>query len=146
MSGLLRKQPAIIFFNGPADTAFANKVGGTRDWRDSDSKLTERPDEPECRKRLACCFCPDCAAEGADLSFGGIGARDGWTTVITRTPVGRAVMADARSKAIKEDRQEKQPGAAAKALKKIRTWSARKSKTAEKNRKSLGKKYPDLQK
>lgn len=103
-------------------------------------------DELEFMKRFACYFCPDYSAEYADLSFGGIGAEDGWTTVITRTPVGRAVMADARSKAIEVSRQEKQPGAATKALKQIRTWSARKSKVAAKNRKSLGKKYPDLQK
>jgi hypothetical protein len=55
-------------------------------------------------------------------------------------------MADARSKAIEISRQDKQPGAASKALKQIRTWSARKSKAAVVNRKSLGKKYPDLQK
>jgi coenzyme F420 hydrogenase subunit beta len=103
-------------------------------------------DELEFMKRFACYFCPDYSAEYADLSFGGISAEKGWTTVITRTPVGRAVMADARSKAIEVDRQEKQPGDAAKALKQIRTWSASKSKAAEKNRKSLGKKYPDLQK
>jgi coenzyme F420 hydrogenase subunit beta len=77
-------------------------------------------DELEFMKRFACYFCPDYSA--------------------------RAVMADARSKAIEVDRQEKQPGDAAKALKQIRTWSASKSKAAEKNRKSLGKKYPDLQK
>ena len=103
-------------------------------------------DELEFMKRFACYFCPDYSAEYADLSFGGIGAAEGWTTVITRTPVGRAVMADARSKAIEVDRQEKQAGAAANALKKIRTWSARKNKTAAANRESLGKKYPDLQK
>ena len=103
-------------------------------------------EELEFMKRFACYFCPDYSAEYADLSFGGIGAEKGWTTVITRTPVGRAVMADARSKAIEVDRQEKKPGAASKALKQIRTWSAKKRDTAATNRKSLGKKFPDLQK
>jgi coenzyme F420 hydrogenase subunit beta len=103
-------------------------------------------EELEFMKRFACYFCPDYSAEYADLSFGGIGAEKGWTTVITRTPVGRAVMADARSKAIEVDRQDKKPGSASKALKQIRTWSAKKRDAAATNRQSLGKKFPDLQK
>jgi len=103
-------------------------------------------DELEFMKRFACYFCPDYSAEYADLSFGGIGAEEGWTTVIARTPVGRALMADARSKAIEINRQEKKPGAASRALKSVRSWSARKRKAASTNRKSLGKKYPGLQK
>ncbi|MEE4265102.1 MAG: Coenzyme F420 hydrogenase/dehydrogenase, beta subunit C-terminal domain, partial [Desulfobacteraceae bacterium] len=82
----------------------------------------------------------------ADLSFGGIGAEEGWTTVIARTPVGRALVADARSKAIEINRQEKKTGVASRALKSVRSWSAKKRDTAATNRKSLGKKYPDLQK
>jgi coenzyme F420 hydrogenase subunit beta len=101
-------------------------------------------DELEFMKRFACYFCPDYSAEYADLSFGGIGAEEGWTTVITRTPIGRAVMADARSKAIEVDRQAKQPKLAARALKNIRTWSAKKRDAAAKNRETLGKKFPDI--
>ena len=103
-------------------------------------------DELEFMKRFACYFCPDYSAEYADLSFGGIGAGEGWTTVITRTPVGRAIMADARSRAIELDQQDKKPTGASQALKQVRSWSANKRKAAEKNRQSLGKKYPDLQK
>lgn len=33
-------------------------------------------------KRYACHYCEDYAAEYADISFGGIGAGEGWTTVI----------------------------------------------------------------
>jgi len=101
-------------------------------------------DELEFMKRFACYFCPDYSAEYADLSFGGIGARAGWTTVVTRTPVGRAVMADARSKAIEMDSQSNQPKRVAGALKSIRTWSAKKSATAAKNRATLGQKYPGV--
>ena len=36
----------------------------------------------------------------ADFSFGCLGAEKSWTTVITRSPVGRAIMADARHKTI----------------------------------------------
>jgi coenzyme F420 hydrogenase subunit beta len=101
-------------------------------------------DELEFMKRFACYFCPDYSAEYADLSFGGIGADEGWTTVITRTPVGRAIMADARSKAIEADHRAKYPQLAGRALKNIRTWSARKRDTAAKNREALGKKFPDI--
>ncbi len=54
-------------------------------------------------KRFACRFCMDYSAEYADISFGGVGAKDGWTTLITRTPLGRAVVADARGKTIETD-------------------------------------------
>jgi len=101
-------------------------------------------DELEFMKRFACYFCPDYSAEYADLSFGGIGAEEGWTTVITRTPVGRAIMADAKSKAIEVEAQEKQTGSAARAMKQVRTWSARKKEAAITNRKTLGEKFPDI--
>ncbi|MCP4690319.1 MAG: coenzyme F420 hydrogenase, partial [Desulfobacterales bacterium] len=44
-------------------------------------------DELEYMKRFACYFCTDYSAELADISFGGLGAPEGWTTVITRTPL-----------------------------------------------------------
>ena len=53
-------------------------------------------DKLEFMKRYACQYCDDYAAEFADLSFGGIGAPEGWTTVVVRSPLGRAIMADAR--------------------------------------------------
>lgn len=51
-------------------------------------------------KRYACHYCPDYSAEFADISFGGVGADTGWTTVITRSPLGRAIFADARNNAL----------------------------------------------
>ncbi|MFA5112479.1 MAG: Coenzyme F420 hydrogenase/dehydrogenase, beta subunit C-terminal domain, partial [Desulfobaccales bacterium] len=53
-------------------------------------------------KRHACNFCSDYAAEFADLSFGGIGAEEGWTTVITRSQVGETLMARAMGKYLEE--------------------------------------------
>lgn len=47
-------------------------------------------------RRHACGFCADYGAEYADISFGGLGSEGGWTTVITRTPLGRAIFADAK--------------------------------------------------
>ena len=102
-------------------------------------------DELEFMKRFACYFCPDYSAEYADVSFGGIGAEDGWTTIITRTPVGRAIVADARSKkAIEDNRRGDFQKLHSQALQKVKGWSAKKRKTALKNRKPLENKYPGL--
>jgi coenzyme F420 hydrogenase subunit beta len=49
-------------------------------------------DELDFIKRHACRYCDDYAAEYADLSFGGIGAEEGWTTVLTRTPLGMKIL------------------------------------------------------
>jgi coenzyme F420 hydrogenase subunit beta len=103
-------------------------------------------EELEFMKRFACYFCPDYSAEYADVSFGGIGADEGWTTVITRTPVGRAIFADARPTAIEENRQKDYSMMTARALKKVHTWSARKKEVAAKNRKVLDRKFPGLKK
>jgi coenzyme F420 hydrogenase subunit beta len=102
-------------------------------------------DELEFMKRFACYFCPDYSAEYADMSFGGIGAAEGWTTVIIRTPVGRAVVADARSKKALEDyRGDDFQKLHKQALHKVKTWSGRKKDTANSNREPLGKKFPGL--
>ncbi len=102
-------------------------------------------DELEFMKRFACYFCPDYSAEYADVSFGGIGATDGWTTVITRTPVGRIIMADARSKqAIEDNRQGDFKKQHSQALKKVKDWSSRKKASAQQGRKTLRRKYPEV--
>jgi coenzyme F420 hydrogenase subunit beta len=103
-------------------------------------------DELEFMKRFACYFCPDYSAEYADISFGGIGSEKGWTTVITRTPVGRAILADAKATAIEEHRPDNFPKLAARVLKKVQTWSARKKDVAAKNRKALNRKFPGIKK
>jgi coenzyme F420 hydrogenase subunit beta len=102
-------------------------------------------DELEFMKRFACYFCPDYSAEYADVSFGGIGAGEGWTTVLTRTPVGRAILADARSrKVIENKRQDNYQILCAQALSKISTWSIKKKNAAIKNRTALGNKFPRI--
>jgi coenzyme F420 hydrogenase subunit beta len=101
-------------------------------------------EELEFMKRFACYFCPDYSAEYADISFGGIGSPEGWTTVITRTPVGRAIFADARPAAIEENRTKDFPKRTARALKMVKTWSTRKKETAAQNRKVLDRKFPGL--
>ena len=100
-------------------------------------------EELEFMKRFACYFCPDYSAEYADIAFGGIGAEEGWTSVITRSPVGRAIFADARPKVIEENRRQDFPKMVAQMLKKVHTWSARKKDAADKNRKLLNTKFPE---
>ncbi|MFH1886803.1 MAG: Coenzyme F420 hydrogenase/dehydrogenase, beta subunit C-terminal domain [Pseudomonadota bacterium] len=53
-------------------------------------------------QRYACQYCDDYSSEYADISFGGVGSADGWTTVITRSPLGRAAFAHARSEGVVE--------------------------------------------
>ncbi len=102
-------------------------------------------DELEFMKRFACYFCPDYSAEYADISFGGIGAGEGWTTVMTRTSAGRTIMAEARSKKSVEDyRRDEFQKRYVRALQKVKTWSNRKKGTAKCNRKPLSRKFPGL--
>jgi len=67
-------------------------------------------EETDFLKRFACRFCTDYAAEYADISFGGVGSEPGWSTVVTRTPLGRAMYADALDTVI-----ETRPGQAGQA-------------------------------
>ena len=94
----------------------------------------------EFMKRYACRYCDDYSAEYADISFGGIGAVEGWTTVIIRSPVGRAVYANAKEEIIEEYRDPDDPHYFRNVLKMILEWSERKKDTAERNRDELVKK------
>ena len=98
----------------------------------------------EFMKRSACNFCADFSAEYADISFGGIGAEQGWTTVIVRSPVGLRIFSDAKFEAIEENRQTCHPLLPVQALNKVRLWSARKKDAALKSRKILSLKSSDL--
>ncbi len=90
-------------------------------------------------KREACRYCSDYAAEYADLSFGGIGAEEGWTTVITRTPKGRAAFLDAVGKALEEYDGEKKAQAAESALDAVLSASSVKRRKARIHRSELGR-------
>jgi coenzyme F420 hydrogenase subunit beta len=98
-------------------------------------------DSLEFMRRHACRYCPDYSSEFADVSFGGIGAEEGWTTVITRSPLGRAAFADAAGAGRLEEYSVKaNPNYASQALAKVRSWSAKKRKDAKKHRKQLAAK------
>ncbi len=89
-------------------------------------------------RRFACQFCTDYAAEFADISFGGIGAAEGWTTVMARTPLGRAALADAKSaRMVEEFNYRDNPSYVTDALNLVRSWSSKKKKKARHNRRGL---------
>ncbi len=88
-------------------------------------------DHLNCMKRYACRYCDDYSAEFADLSFGGIGAPEGWTTVIARTPLGRAVLADTRGTDLEQFNYKEQPRLADLAVAKVMEWSEKKKAQAQ---------------
>jgi coenzyme F420 hydrogenase subunit beta len=81
-------------------------------------------------KRYACQFCEDYAAEYADLSFGGLGAPQGWTTVIARSTLGQEVMDNARRHFIELYSSKEKPSAESLALESVTVWSAKKKAKA----------------
>jgi len=65
-------------------------------------------DELDFIKRHACRYCDDYTAEFADLSFGGIGAEEGWTTVLTRNQLGLDILNNAE-RSVLESYSKHQP-------------------------------------
>jgi coenzyme F420 hydrogenase subunit beta len=96
-------------------------------------------EEMDFMKRYACKYCGDYSAEYADLAFGGIGAPEGWTTVIARTPLGRAALADAKGAGIEERRSEGDETLVTNALGKVRAHSAKKKTAARQKRREMDK-------
>jgi coenzyme F420 hydrogenase subunit beta len=85
-------------------------------------------------KRYACHYCSDYTAEYADLSFGGLGSPEGWTTVITRSPVGRTLIADALGRSIETYSHKRNPLLATDVLAKAKEWSEKKKQSAKQHR------------
>ncbi len=98
-------------------------------------------EELETIRRYACQYCLDYSAEFADIAFGGIGADEGWTTVVTRTPLGRAALADAKTSDVLESvPYEDNPTCIRTAQDAVLTWSRQKRKSASEARRALGSK------
>jgi len=88
----------------------------------------------EFMKRYACRYCEDFSGEFADISCGGLGAMEGWTTVLLRTPLGRALFTDAGEENLEIVGRTKNRQVTMGALKKVRSISDRKKKMASENR------------
>jgi len=94
----------------------------------------------EAIKRYACRYCADYTAEFSDISFGGLGAEKGWTSVLIRTPLGRAVLADARNAMnLEQFKPEDDTQYASHALQEARSASSAKRKNARYERRELHK-------
>jgi len=95
-------------------------------------------------RRFACQYCDDYSAEFADISFGGIAAEEGWTTVVARTPLGRAAFVHARAEGDLEIHPKgKDPRFVSGIIEKVGQWSMKKRKQSEENRNTLNKKPAD---
>jgi coenzyme F420 hydrogenase subunit beta len=81
-------------------------------------------------KRHACQYCEDYAAEYADLSFGGLGAPEGWTTVLVRTPQGREVMSRAMGRVLEVSQYRERLSPAMPLMSHVAEWSDRKKAAA----------------
>ena len=81
-------------------------------------------------KREACNFCGDFSAEYADISFGGLGAENGWTTAIVRSSAGKEIFDLARDKVLESYPFDKNPKTIAQAEEKILSHSERKKEKA----------------
>ena len=94
-------------------------------------------DKLDFAKREACRFCDDFSAEYTDISFGGLGAEHGWTTVVTRSVIGRAAFADARENCLEIQSIDDNPGRDARVIARIMESSMQKKVKAVSNRKQL---------
>lgn len=94
-------------------------------------------DDIDAMKRYACRHCADFSAEFADISCGGIGAREGWTTVVIRTPLGRAVVAHVAEESLEFLGDRKHPEFKKRLLGRVRDMSHQKKAMARQNRELL---------
>lgn len=85
-------------------------------------------------RRDACRYCDDFSAEYADISFGGLAAENGWTTVLSRSPLGRAVFAEARDNCLELQSIDDKPGLDAQIFSTIMQSSSAKKEAARQYR------------
>ncbi len=90
-------------------------------------------------KRLACRHCDDYSAEFADISVGGLGAVEGWSTVILRTPVGRALFTDAGEAKLEVFKHARGQEVSLGARRKVQEMSDKKKQMARQYREEFAK-------
>ena len=90
-------------------------------------------------KKYACFFCDDYSAEFADISFGGLGAKEGWTTVVTRTTKGRNTYLESQNEFLEEYQGTDRKEHLEQIIDKCRTYSKHKKQQAKSMRQNLGK-------
>lgn len=95
-------------------------------------------------KRYACQYCDDYAAEYADLSFGGLGAPEGWTTVIARTPRGCQIVDEATGVNIEPFSYRDNPRWAFQAMAKVLEQSEKKKRNAAQHHQELERKASEV--
>jgi coenzyme F420 hydrogenase subunit beta len=85
------------------------KLSELDQYRDSQNRLCIPLGDLNPYRNSSCTMCTDLTSENADISFGGVGSREGYTTVLIRTGVGREVFQDAIDRGyIKADPIEKE--------------------------------------
>jgi coenzyme F420 hydrogenase subunit beta len=102
-------------------------------------------DKLDFMKRYACLYCDDYAGEYADLSFGGLGAPEGWTTVIARTPRGCQIVDDATGVNIEPYNYLDNPRWAFQAMAKVLEQSEKKKHLAVLHHQELERKASEAQ-
>ncbi len=88
--------------------------------------------------RPACLVCPDFSAEYSDISFGGLGSAEGYTTVVVRSEKGRWIYREALSAGYVQERKyasmNEARGEWIKAHGKVIGFSQKKRERAQRNR------------
>jgi coenzyme F420 hydrogenase subunit beta len=90
--------------------------------------------------RKACFACPDFSADFADISCGGLGSPEGYTTTVLRTTAGERIFNGAKNEKFIEELKTRSKDEFSdrktEAMAKITSFSARKKKRAEKTLKA----------
>jgi coenzyme F420 hydrogenase subunit beta len=74
------------------------KIRQGKFWIEAESEHVFPLSELDAIRSGSCMVCTDLTAEKADLSFGGVGSREGYTTVLARTGLGLELFQDAEDR------------------------------------------------